>query len=246
MSKELALNPLSIDQHLELLEARLSEVPELQPAFVIVDGNREHARDVYSEYVQLTKQMSQLNDAEIERIKGSQEALRAKDGTVGSASKIGANDILLALGKRRNLLVELADQSTNPTSPYYNAAVDVLVGRLEGGHNLKLSGKSPSDFDPESLKVIWGHTVITGPEALLHFTVCHYLERFMAEGLFAQGVELARQKDFFINALVDVVILDKINSQNPSPIFDIWVTPKEQGGLGWITQDRLKSYSLEA
>ncbi len=245
MSKELAPNLQSIDQHFHVLEGRLIGVPELVPAFNIIDHNRDHARDIYSGYVQVIEEMSQLGDTDIASVQESQSALRAKDGITGSASKIGANDILSALGERKNLLSELADQSTDPTSPFYDAAVNVLVKRLEGGHKLKLSGESPSDLDPESLKVIWGHTVITRPEALLHFTICHYLERFMAEGLFANGIELARQKDFFINALVDVVILANMRSQSNSLIFEIWAKPKEYGGLGWITQDRLDSYSAE-
>jgi hypothetical protein len=243
MNKELAPNPQLIDEHLKLLVTRLNGVPELEPAFAIIEHDPQQARDVYADYVQLVERMSQLDDTDIAKVRGAQSALRAKDGITGSASKIGASDILAALGDRDSLLSELIDQSTDPTSLFYDAAINVLVTRLEGGHNLKLSGKSPSDFDSDSLKVIWGHTVIIGPEALLHFTICHYLERFMAEGLSANGIELARQKDFFINALVDVVILENVSVHGNSPIFEHWAKSKEQGGLGWITQDRLDSYS---
>jgi hypothetical protein len=243
MSKELAPNPQLIDEHLQLLVARLNGVPELEPAFAIIEHDPQHARDVYTDYVQLVERMSQLDETDIAKMREAQLTLRSKDGIAGSASKIGASDILSVLGDRASLLYELVDQSNNPTSLFYDPAINVLVTRMEGGHNLKLSGKSPSDFDSESLKVIWGHTVIIGPEALLHFTICHYLERFMAEGLSANGIEIARQKDFFINALVDVVILENFSVHGNSPIFELWVKSKNQGGLGWITRDRLDSHS---
>jgi hypothetical protein len=227
-----------INNHIELLRQRLGEVPELQPAFALAEADPDRAVDVYLGYLSLVEHMSKLDDEELARITRSQGRLR---GELGSASKVGANDIVNALGEDRNILNVCAAQSLDPQSPHYASAVDTLVARMEGGHQLKLSGKSPSDHDPESMKVIWGHTIITGREALLHFMLMHYLERYMAEALVDRGLEPARQKDFFINAMTDVVILEG-QADSDDPTFRLWLASKDQGGLGWITEDRLKSY----
>jgi hypothetical protein len=243
MSAGLELRREQIVQHYGLLEARLSSVPELDSAFAVYETNPQHAADVYLGYVALIDYMTRLDDNAIGRIAAAQHALATSGGIVGSASKVGANDILAALGDQKAKLSEIGAQSSDPSSRFYEPAVDLLVTRLEGGHQLKLDKKTPSDFDPDSLKVIWGHTLITDPEALLHFVTCHYLERYFAESLTAQGVDLARQKDFFVNALVDVLIIDNLTTNQFRPAYDIWAKLKQQGGLEWITQDRLNSYS---
>jgi len=242
MSNELAPPQSLLHRHFELLEARLTGVPELRPAFAIFEETPGHASEVYMSYVDLIGSVEHLSESDLGRIAQSQQLLNRQDSESGSASKVGANDLLAAVGSRKSLLADLAAQSFDPSSPYYQPTVDSLVAKMEGGHKLKAEGKTPSDHDPESLKVIWGHTLITGDEALLHFTVCHYLGLYFSEALSAEGIELASQKDFFVNALTDVVILNHLKPDAVDPIFEVWVTPKESGGMGWITDARLKSY----
>jgi hypothetical protein len=208
----------------------------------VFENAPEHASDVYLGYVACITAMANVDTNDLDAISRSQITLRQSGGETGSASAISANDIVLALGHNKSLLVDLAKDSVNPQSAHYLDTVETLVTKLEGGHKLKLSGKSPSDHDPESLKVIWGHTLITDPEALLHFVTCHYLGLYYARSLEERGLEFAKQKDFFVNALTDVIILNHLKSDAPDPIFDIWVTPKEAGGMGWITEARLASY----
>jgi hypothetical protein len=118
----------------------------------------------------------------------------------------------------------------------------VEKGLVTGGHQLKLRGGQPSDDDPESRKVIWGHTMISNPEVLVHFMICHYMERYFAVGLADHGSELALEKDFMLNALIDVVILDHLNGNRFANIYDIWRRSKDERGLRWINDDRLASY----
>ena len=243
MSTEARLTSQAIIGHYQFLEDRLSNVPELEPAFDLLSRSPQHASDVYLGYVALITAMTNLDASDMEKIARSQRILQQSGGGTGSASIIGANNIVSALGERKNLLVEVANDSVNPHSAHYQQVVETLVTKLEGGHKLKLSGKSPSDHDPESLKVIWGHTLITGPEALLHFVTCHYLGLYYAKTLGEYGLEFTKQKDFFVNALADVVILNHLRSDISDPIFDIWATPKQAGGMGWITEPRLKSYT---
>lgn len=229
-------------KHLQTLAVKLAAVPELQPALDIIANDPAHSAYVYECYTQLIKDIPTLKQDELQRIKEAQTILRRRQGESGSASTVIVNDILSALGNQKDILSVTAEESTNQNSPYYQPALNELVKRMVGGHQLKLQCKSPSDFDPESLKVIWGHTLITDPEALLHFTICHYLERYISEALIAASIGLARQKDFLINAMVDVIILDNIQNKN-TQLFQTWVTSKPEGGLGWITEDRLSSYS---
>ncbi len=242
--KDMELPEQAIYDHYQLLEDRLSGVPELKPAFAIFDSAPRHVKEVYVSYMALVARMAALSTPDQERIAQSQRLLVEQGGQSGSASVVGANDIVNALGDRKNVLVEMAIRSLDPSSDYYQNAVANLVSKMEGGHKLKLSGKTPSDHDPDSLKVIWGHTLITGNEALLHFVTCHYLGLYFAETLGAEGLVFAQQKDFFVNALTDVVILEHLHSGDPDPVFDVWAAPKQDGGMGWITDSRRKSYGL--
>lgn len=242
MSKELAPPESMIAQHVQMLAERLTVVPELEQVVGTFHRDPENAIDVYRTYTSLIAQMGNLDNVELSRIAASQQALQAKGGEVGSASSVGANDIVAALGEKTGLLTEIAEQSVDPQTPYYAKALDTLVTRMQGGHDMRAAGKTPSDHDPASRAVIFGHTYITETETLLHFTICHYLERYFAEALSTQGFDIAKQKDFLINALDDVVILNGLKNPNDT-IFKLWSTPRDNGGLGWITSDRLNSYT---
>lgn len=231
-----------IIQHIQTLVRRLEGVPELEPVFTIIRREPGTASGLYQSYITLIIRISKLNKTEITAVKDAKQELRKNQGEVGSASKIGAADILFALNGRSGLLAELAIQSVEAKSPYYQPALDLLAERMLGGHQYKLSGKTPSDKDSATHNIIWGHTIITNPETLLHFVVCHYLERYFAEALMAHGLEFALEKDFFINGMIDTVILDGLKSAE-DPIFQLWLKPKAEGGLGWITADRFASFA---
>ncbi len=163
-------------------------------------------------------------------------------GNFGTASEVSADELLTELGGNKDVISTLAQSAIDPRSAHFDPALDELKRRMEGGHVLKLSGKQPNDEDPESRKVIWGHTIITNPEALIHFMCCHYLERYFAEALTDQGSQLARQKDFMLNALIDVVLVDHVGANKYDSIYKRWRSSKDEGGLGWITDDRQASY----
>ncbi len=238
MSQEDFSTVSPIDAHLKSLSDRLVSVPELQPVADMIISDPSHANEMYRTYLGLAGLIDSLDETYYNSIERSQSQMH---GEVGSASTVGANDLSFALGEKALELSSIVSASYDSSSLYYQPAVDDLVDRMEGGHLMKVTGMTPSDHDPDSLKVIWGHTVITGKEALLHFVMMHYLERFVSKALLDAGVQVAQQKDFFINAMTDIVILNGL--KNPGdPIFNLWVTPKDQDGMGWITKDRLNSY----
>ena len=225
----------------------INNVPELGPAIGLAIADPEHAADVYNTYVGVITKLSRLKGDELGRIKDAWEKLSAASGQVGSASHSNARDILFKMSKpdRINMAREATD-AIYPSSKYHQATLDQFVSRLEGGHIMKVRGIKPTDGDPEADAVIWGHTQITDPEALLHFSVCHYLERYFAHVLPDQGVDFAAtEKDFFINAMIDIVILDHFSNRKFDEIFKLWLTPKADGGLGWIKQDRVDSFATD-
>lgn len=241
-SQEPELSPARIDAHFNLLRSRLENVPELQSALELATVQPELVEDIYNGYAALITGMTGLTDTERYSIRAAKAHMLQTDSNFGTASEVSADELLAELGERKDVLTELVSSSIDPASPYTAPALDELVKRMEGGHRLKLSGKQPSDGDEESRKVIWGHTMITDSEALIHFISCHYLERYFAVGLTAQGSQLAQQKDFMLNALIDAVLVDHNGANKFAVIYDKWQTPKESGGLGWITDDRLASY----
>ncbi|MEI6716646.1 MAG: hypothetical protein WCK87_02870 [Candidatus Saccharibacteria bacterium] len=241
--KAMQISKLSVSQLFDQMKSRLSAVPELETALQQAVGNINAAFDNYSEYVQVIERMTRLTETERKIIQNAKRVLETQKGSVGSASKVSASDILNELGDRKVLLTEIVLQSTDVDSQYYGAAMNELVVRMERGHQLKLSGKKFVDGDPESSKVIWGHTLIAGETAMLNFVICHYLERYFAVALTDKGLKLAQEKDFFLNAMIDVIIIDHLSAHSQfGDIFDLWSRSKDQGGLGWIVHDRLNTY----
>jgi hypothetical protein len=228
------------------LKERLANVPELRSSLDLITKNPELAARILDSYISLIADMSALDDSQRVFIHDAKEKVLRAGGNFGTASEVSADDLLAELGDNKNILANLAKSSYDPNLPYFKPALDELARRMEGGSHLKLSGRQPSDDDPDSRKVIWGHTMITDPEALVHFIFCHHLERYFAIALTDRGIELARQKDFMLNALIDVVLIMKRDGNHKyDRIYDLWRAPKDQGGLGWITDDRAKSYEQD-
>ena len=242
--EEVSIYP-QIEAYFDVLDTRLHDVPELRPGLDLATHDPEYAAGVYTGYVDLISHLAELSDGERQTIRAAKERMLQTGGNFGTASQVSADDLLEELRDSKDSLHELAVRSTDPTSPYVAPALDELTSRMEGGHQLKLSGKQPTDDDPESRKVIWGHTMISDPKALVNFMICHYMERYFAVALSERGSQLASQKDFMLNALIDVVLADRLTEGKFEAIYNVWSTPKDQGGLGWITQDRLKTYGLE-
>lgn len=231
-----------------ILASRLDDVPELQTIMDTAHGNPEVSTTIFGQYIDVVKRLSQLGPDEMASVRESWDKLMSGRGDVNSASKHNALDIFSKLDDAgRAELANQAPQSINPESPYFEAAVSDFVARTEGGHQLKVDGKTPVDGDPASDKVIWGHTQVTDPEALLHFTVSHYLERYFSQCLAAEGVEFAaNHKDYFLNAMTDVLMLDHFEENRFATIFDVWAKPRNEGGLGWIKEDRIEAYKPDA
>lgn len=233
-----------IRQFFAFMKPRTSETPELQVAMDRALNNPEHATIVYGQYIAIIDRLAHLSSAERNQIQESWDRLMSSRGEANSASSHNALDVLSrldVLGKA--MLAQASISSVDLSAQPFGAAVDDFATRTKGGHEMKLRGEAPTDGDPASDKVIWGHTQITDPEALLHFSIAHYLERYYSQVLPELGVEFAAsQKDYFLNAMTDVLMLDHFGDNKFAAIFEEWVKPRAEGGLGWIKEDRIKAY----
>ena len=237
-----------MESYFDTLRTALADVPELQIGFDLTREDPEFATTTYLGYMGLVGHIVELNGHDRQIIQSAKVWMKEHQGVFGTASEVSVDELLAELGEHVDVIPKLVSASADPESPYFQPAMAELTRRMEGGHHLKASGGNPSDSDPESKKVIWGHTMMTNPDphTLIHFMVAHYTERFFAVGLQDHGSVLATQKDFLLNALIDVVILDHLTTNRFANIYDVWRRPKGQAGLGWITDDRLASYTKQS
>jgi hypothetical protein len=237
MDKEVA------GRHIRTFEQGLENVPEVEEAIRAAGEEVSETARVFDDYLDLARRLAKLSPEQTRLVAEANEELNRRGGRSGSAVKEGADIFLEELGETgRQRLLEVISQAADPDSPNYQETVAELAAMMEGGHQLKVSGKRPVDGDPLSDKVIWGHTQISDPVALRHFVICHYLERYVSVSLRKLGVRAAKRKDFFLNAMTDVIILEEMSNSGEPSIFTMWSTPKDQGGLGWIPQERIDSY----
>ena len=239
------LSSEQIQQFFQFMKPRTSEAPELQVAMDRALNDPEHATEVYGQYVAIIDRLAHLSSAERSQIQESWDRLMSSRGEANSASSHNALDVLSrldVLGKA--ILTQASTSSVDLNAQPFAAAVEDFAARTKGGHEMKLRGETPTDGDPASDKVIWGHTQITDPEALLHFSIAHYLERYYSQVLPELGVEFAAsQKDYFLNAMTDVLMLDHFGDNKFAAVFEEWAKPRDEGGLGWIKEDRIQAYT---
>lgn len=228
-------------QFLDVLRTRLTNIPELRSALAYIELRPEESFDIFDSYLSLVHRMVTLSETELGEVQQASERLSSKSNNSDSTPQVSAIDLLSSLS-HKPVLDEIAKRTTDTASPYMDRAISELTDRMSNAHQLKLSGRRLKDGDDESDRVIWSQTQIYGSLALVHVMFGHYLERYFALELSAAGIDVAEQKDFLINALTDVLIIDHLGDKQFSQIYDIWTTPKEKGGLGWIAPSHLDSY----
>jgi RimJ/RimL family protein N-acetyltransferase len=230
-----------VDKLFSSLEARASNIPELASVMELASQDPERVYEVYSQYASILHRMAGITDDEKKQVRYVWSKLAATRADIGSASRTNVADILDRLGSEGpDIITEAALQSVDQDSPYFDRATGDLIDRMERGHQFKVEGKTPKDGDPESDGIIWGHTQITDADTLLHFTVSHYFERYFSQVLEAEGN--GYKKDFLLNAITDILILDHYGDNKFSDVFSKWREPRSYGGLGWIKEDRLEAF----
>ena len=144
-----------VRQLIQLFKQKLANVPEVQSALILAEEQPADTCYIYSDYIKIASDIMGLDDAQLATIRRARNALNENNDAV-SASHSDAKSLLEAT--KGVSIPQIVHRSLDQASGYYRPAVDELTKRLEGGHQMKLTGKQPVDGDPESDRVIWGHT----------------------------------------------------------------------------------------
>lgn len=142
-----------------------------------------------------------------------------------------------------NLVVKLM-QHLDVEDVEFNMALVTLESMMHNAQTLKREGRKPVDGDPLSDEAIWGYTQIIAPETQVHFVIGHLLER-LASVLWSSLAETGH-KDWLLDLMSEIILLNaaKQGFAKKDVMFQMWSTPKVEGGLGWISTDSLDAMRL--
>ena len=223
-----------------LFEQKPPAVPQASGVYELLVFNPEMAAVVFLPYLRLIDNMSKLTKEDLDIIEKANSLLSHG----GSASKHSVVDFLKEISEEQKAnLRAIAIESVNPNSKHYKQAIWQLVDRMRRGNKMKMEGRKPQDGDPESDSLIWGHTQLEKSFILLQFAICHYFERYMSEYFKEQGLVMAFGKDWFLNALTDVIALRVARGDKMTEFITAsWTIPRINQGLGWLSEDRINAY----
>ncbi len=216
----------------------------------------EHFQELHRRYVGLAFELLDYDLEDIDTILEANRIRRTTGGFEASASHIEADGFLAALdewephgGETRNGRALLRDRfltAMDPQGPTFTATIARLGRMMTGGHLMFQRGGVISDQNPQTRRLIFGHTKTTNQEALLHFMLCHFLDLTFRETFrHEDGAigELARGKDNFVNALTDAIAYHMVKNGigEEDEIYKAWVT-KRPDGMEWMSEKRLDAY----
>lgn len=236
----------NVAKFMDRLSVHVGTIPELASMAIYARQNPDKVSHIFRQYVGLVESMAKLSGYQLGRIDDIAEKLEQsrEDSDHMSASRLDATDVIGGLDQvGRDSLANAAKDMIKPESEFYDVAFDQMVEMLEKGHRMKVAGKTPRDGDPESDQSIWGHTQITDPEAMVHFIFSHYAERYLSRVLAEHGLDFAMtEKDYFINAMTDTLLTDRFTLNKFGEVFEMWLKPRAEGQVGWISPDRHQAY----
>lgn len=221
----------------KIIVAKLSHLPELQPIIHVAKVSPELFKPdrVFVRYIKVVDDMTELSPDDRDLIGKANRTIHQP----------GA-DIFLQMFTRaqKNSLTAKIYEASNPQTHTAKLAKNALFRMVEEAQVLVKEGLSPTDNDPRFKDAIWGYTQIKGsPTELLHvmthFFTCHYIERLLLSVLSVDGLKF--DKDLLLNSMGDVITL-KATKYGSHPVFPLWHRPKDQAGLGWISDQKVKAY----
>ncbi len=234
-----------IEKLFNVFKVQLIAVPEFDGMFRYISTHSKDAVSVFSRYERLLAFASQLNANQKTEAATIRQAVNSS-GTEFSASRQRLWDLIEVLGEDYTRIVGfLAAASLAVDQSATKRGLTRLVSKLERGHNLKTQKHAVRDGDSESDAAIWGHTYISGDVALLHFILIHYFERCISEQLVDMDIELGKAKDYFVNAVVDCLLLD--GRQQFADLYDIVGLSRDDGaqGVGWRLEELQAIYDAQ-
>ena len=240
------------------VQKTVGRLPELQPTIkTILDPISEvlpridslrYIQSTYLNYLRLIRTLTKLSpEDKILISKANAECAEREIGS-NSAAHGGADHFLDTIGpENKQSLLTFAMKAADPNSLTFTNALQDLDDRMTLGHELSVTGEKLTDGNPKADTVIWGHTKGLQPKAMIHFVICHFLERAMTQ-IFAHQdsstvKDMAAHKDFFLNSLGDVIRLQAAKGKISPEIYELWRLPRNQGGLQWNSDEKQKIYN---
>jgi|GEM_PF-2989856 len=231
----------SVDTNLlSLLTKGFIAVPEVHQA--LLSSSEEYILLSFRSYIPLIKRLIHLTPEDIIKIEKIHQNFK-RYLTAGEVEEPGAHTFLHILGeKRRHLLKDALEEILKTDSVLLIAGLTELTVMMKRASTLKQQRYELIDNNKEADRVIWTHTKITNPEAIIHVVLAHLFERCIFTYLKDCDSSLNFTKDYFLNVLDDIILIAEVTSPNGSQIFKMWNTQKNDGGLEWINPDKVRAY----
>lgn len=225
---------------------KLCSVPEVSKTCEWMTGHTSELSTIIKEYVSLITKLDGYGKEQLIWIEKATFLMMTQE-QITNASSLKANDFLLTRANPNQSFRATAVQAFNSRNVSYEPALSQLAEMMWLGHEMFAESETPRDGDPRSDRVIWGHTQVradASPDILAHFIIAHYLGRFFSKTFAIEGEHrLAENKDAFLALATAAFLLEEV--QNPGStgsIRNVWLTSKNDGGLGWISQGQLNAY----
>lgn len=215
----------------EALRGRTESIPEIATAIGLAETDPTLTSGLVARYEELLGFMAMFGEEEIDTARIIRESLLPQQGEF-SASKARLIDVYVALGENyHGFMSELFTKAMDIDIEDTKDGLSDFIERLEGGHRLKVEGHTIYDGDEMSDSVIWGHTLIKDPEAMLHFLFIHYIERVACAEMRSEDIALGSEKDFFLNGMIDAILID--DHRQFDDLYQILNRKREDNGVGW-------------
>jgi len=235
----------------------LRHLPELQETIAAIEKETnifglnpyDYIAQQYGRYIEVIKDLSTLSSSDINCIHRANQQCASLHMFKGSAAAGGLDYFLSVLGRdaQKQLYTDIKT-GINPDSPIFVESLKDLSDRMTKGHWLAELGSELRDgVSKEADYAIWGHTKGLSPRATIHFVLCHFLERvFTAQ--FSRYPDpkvrdMVKQKDTLLAAMMDLLLFRNAQQKVDRVIIDLWTKSRKDGGLQWISKDRLNIYN---
>ena len=238
---------------------RLRHLPELLETIHAIENKNlaieifgrdsiEYISKWYAAYIDVIKDISAIQSSDINHIHDAHTKFKLLDNAQGSAAPGGVDYFVKMLGLRgqKKLPAAFID-GANPRSPIFFEALKDLSDRMTEGHELASKGIELYDgASSEADYAIWGYTKGLQPVAMVHFVMCHFLERIFtaqySNDADLKVREMVKQKDTLLAAMTDVILLRYTQYQRNADMITLWTTTRKDGGLEWMDSDQVRPY----
>jgi hypothetical protein len=148
---------------------------------------------------------------------------------------------------REKDITDLVTQEVDTSSQVYQASIAQLTEMMTNADSIKKQDPDAKPKDGESRwdTVIWGYTNgAEDPLTDIHFVIAHGLTRIISQGFQEEleGLTMAEQKDWVLNAITDVVVLRGLKGIGREATYYKQWREKRPKGLGWISDEREAAY----